>query len=150
MRIYFDVCCLCRPFDDQRQERIRLESEAVRMIVEWCIQGRHVWICSDIVAEEIRRNPDAEKRGALLKLLENAGEIVTINDTAVSAGQGYHQMSVRGLDALHLAVAEQAACDVFLTTDDKLRRKAANLKLSSSIRVRGPIEWLVEETAHDN
>jgi len=28
MRIYFDNCCYNRPFDDQRQLRIRLESEA--------------------------------------------------------------------------------------------------------------------------
>jgi hypothetical protein len=29
MRIYVDMCCLKRPFDDQSQPRIRLESEAV-------------------------------------------------------------------------------------------------------------------------
>jgi hypothetical protein len=29
LRIYLDACCLNRPFDDQTQERIRLESEAV-------------------------------------------------------------------------------------------------------------------------
>src|SRR5689334_12036522 len=29
MRVYLDMCCLKRPFDDQSQPRIRLESEAV-------------------------------------------------------------------------------------------------------------------------
>jgi hypothetical protein len=29
MRIYLDMCCLKRPFDDQSQPRIRLETEAV-------------------------------------------------------------------------------------------------------------------------
>jgi hypothetical protein len=28
MRIYLDMCCLKRPFDDQSQPRIRLETEA--------------------------------------------------------------------------------------------------------------------------
>ena len=28
-KIYFDVCCLNRPFDDQSQARIRLEAEDV-------------------------------------------------------------------------------------------------------------------------
>jgi len=28
MRVYLDICCLKRPFDDQSQERVRLESEA--------------------------------------------------------------------------------------------------------------------------
>lgn len=29
MVIYLDVCCLKRPFDDQAQPRIRIETEAV-------------------------------------------------------------------------------------------------------------------------
>ena len=29
MKIYLDVCCLCRPFDNHRDTRIRLETEAV-------------------------------------------------------------------------------------------------------------------------
>jgi hypothetical protein len=33
MKIYLDVCCLNRPFDDQGQERIRLEAEAVLLII---------------------------------------------------------------------------------------------------------------------
>ncbi|MGQ0592841.1 MAG: PIN domain-containing protein, partial [Gammaproteobacteria bacterium] len=26
-RIYLDACCLNRPFDDQQQDRVRLEAE---------------------------------------------------------------------------------------------------------------------------
>lgn len=33
MKIYLDVCCLNRPFDDQAQTRIRLESEAILLII---------------------------------------------------------------------------------------------------------------------
>jgi hypothetical protein len=29
MLVYLDICCLKRPFDDQSQSRIHLESEAV-------------------------------------------------------------------------------------------------------------------------
>ncbi|WP_420642969.1 hypothetical protein [Candidatus Leptofilum sp.] len=29
MKIYLDVCCLNRPFDDQTQDRMRLETEAI-------------------------------------------------------------------------------------------------------------------------
>ncbi|XCN74374.1 MAG: hypothetical protein Q3M24_06415 [Candidatus Electrothrix aestuarii] len=34
MKIYLDACCFNRPFDDQRQNRIRLESEAIILIME--------------------------------------------------------------------------------------------------------------------
>ncbi|UKO99081.1 hypothetical protein [Nostoc sp. UHCC 0870] len=37
--IYLDVCCLNRPFDDQTQERILLETEAVRIILAHCQIG---------------------------------------------------------------------------------------------------------------
>jgi hypothetical protein len=30
--VYLDVCSLCRPFDDQKYSRIRLETEAVNLI----------------------------------------------------------------------------------------------------------------------
>ena len=33
MRVYLDMCCLKRPFDDQSQPRIHLESEAVLAIL---------------------------------------------------------------------------------------------------------------------
>lgn len=44
MRIYLDVCCINRPFDDQTEERIRMESEAVlailtRSLSEWTLIG---------------------------------------------------------------------------------------------------------------
>jgi hypothetical protein len=33
MRIYLDMCCLKRPFDDQSQPRIRLETETVMALL---------------------------------------------------------------------------------------------------------------------
>lgn len=34
MKIYLNVCCLNRPFDDQTQTRIHLEAEAVLSIIQ--------------------------------------------------------------------------------------------------------------------
>ena len=36
MKICLDICCLCRPFDDQRNRKIRLEAEYVLAILERC------------------------------------------------------------------------------------------------------------------
>ncbi|HPZ08922.1 MAG TPA: hypothetical protein PL110_12455 [Candidatus Eremiobacteraeota bacterium] len=33
MKIYLDTCCLNRPFDDQTQDRNRLEAEAIMIIL---------------------------------------------------------------------------------------------------------------------
>ncbi|WP_256875183.1 hypothetical protein [Nostoc sp. C052] len=45
--IYLDVCCLNRPFDDQTQERIRLEAEAVLLILANCQTGEWQMLVSD-------------------------------------------------------------------------------------------------------
>jgi hypothetical protein len=39
MKIYLDVSCLNRPFDDQGQARVRLEAEAVTVILAKCDLG---------------------------------------------------------------------------------------------------------------
>ena len=61
-QIYLDVCCLNRPFDDQNQQRIRLESEAVIMIINRCILDEWELITSNALEAEIDRTPDRDAR----------------------------------------------------------------------------------------
>ena len=42
MRRYLDLCCLKRPFDDQSQPRVRLESEAMLALLGQRPQGLHL------------------------------------------------------------------------------------------------------------
>ena len=60
-RIYLDVCCLQRPFDDQRQVRVHLEAEAVKLILAQVEAGELIWIGSEVVEYEIAQNPDPER-----------------------------------------------------------------------------------------
>ncbi len=57
IKVYLDVCCLNRPFDDQTQDRIRMESEAVLMILNRCLSD---WILvgSEVIDYELSRIPD--------------------------------------------------------------------------------------------
>jgi hypothetical protein len=66
-QVYLDVCCLNRPFDDQRQDRIRLEAEAVLLILEHCEAGEWQWISSVVVEEEINNTPDRERRHRVIR-----------------------------------------------------------------------------------
>ena len=52
MRIYLDVCCLNRPFDDQTQDRIHLESEAIILILKRIRSGNWEWVSSEAVSFE--------------------------------------------------------------------------------------------------
>ena len=67
-RVYLDVCCLNRPFDDQEQEHIHLESEAVRFILRHIRLGKVFWVGSSVLDLEINRTPDIEKRDSVFAL----------------------------------------------------------------------------------
>ena len=55
---------------------------------------------------------------------------------------GIDRLAWSAVDAAHVACAEAAACDRFLTCDDEVVRKAARLSLR--LRVLNPLTYLQE------
>src|SRR5262245_48321747 len=143
-RIYLDVCCLNRPFDDQRQDRIRLESEAVLLILGHCEAGTWQWITSGVVEEEVNNTPSDERRHRVRSMLSGAHSTVALTETTAMRAQELKGMGFRTYDALHLACAEQATVDIFLTTDDSVVRIAASHAEEVHVRVANPLTWLME------
>ena len=47
-KLYFDVCTLCRPFDDQNKMRIHLETDAFYLILQNIINGKFEMIVSPV------------------------------------------------------------------------------------------------------
>ena len=64
-KIYLDTCALNRPFDDQAQARVRLETEAVEHLLKAVTDGRLEWIVSDVILFEVGRCPDEARRERL-------------------------------------------------------------------------------------
>ena len=48
VRVYLDNCCFNRPFDDQRQVRIRLEAEA-KLYIQEQIRGSTLELAGSLV-----------------------------------------------------------------------------------------------------
>lgn len=55
--IYLDACCLNRPFDDQTQDRIRLETEAIVLIIKRLQTQEWLWLGSEVLNFEIEQTP---------------------------------------------------------------------------------------------
>ncbi|MBU0640767.1 MAG: PIN domain-containing protein [Planctomycetes bacterium] len=144
MRVCLDVCCLNRPFDDQSQERIRLESEAVKLVFDLVAKGLHAWISSEAVEFEISRHPDDQQRLSLQVLISLANERLIVDSQAATRAAQLESAGIPAMDAVHLAVAEQHGCDVFLTTDDTLMRRVARLGKKLQLRVANPVQWIAE------
>ncbi len=65
IRIYLDNCCFNRPFDDQAQIRIRIESEAKLKIQNDIIEEKFELVWSYILEAENSANPFEERMGAI-------------------------------------------------------------------------------------
>jgi predicted nucleic acid-binding protein len=113
MKIYLDACCLNRPFDDQRQLRVRLESEAIAIVLDKCQGGEWEWLGSEALLYELRQNPDAESRQRTLALARMAHERAALTEETLQRAETLQGAGFDAYDAVHLACAEAGGADVF-------------------------------------
>ena len=144
MRIYLDVCCLNRPFDDQSHMRIHLESEAILAIIRQVEFGAWTWISSDAVAYEIYKTPNEERQERLWLLEQKANERIELTECIFQQAATIQKLGFTEYDALHLAFAITAQVDVLLSTDDKLIKKAIKHQATLKLKVANPLAWLQE------
>lgn len=123
MRIYMDNCCFNRPFDDQSQARIRLETEAKLRIQERIAGGEIELVWSYILDYENAANPFDERRAAISSWRRRAAVDVSETPAVLEYAKSLVTLGLRSKDALHVACAVEAACDYFLTTDDIVLKK---------------------------
>ncbi|MDZ7792173.1 MAG: PIN domain-containing protein [Spirochaetia bacterium] len=143
-RVYLDVCCLNRPFDDQEQERIHLESEAVRYILKHIRLGDVIWIGSSVLDLEINRTTDIEKRDSVIAFMAELSEKIFATEKEIERARVLESLGFKAMDALHLVCAEKAKVDAFLTVDDKLMKKSKANVDKLRVRVENPVTWLQE------
>ena len=143
MIIYLDNCCYNRPFDDQTQERIHLESEVILAVLKMGQMKQAVIAGSDILELEMRRMQDENKKRKVLDLYRVAGMHIPYTEKIKKRSVEIMSVSkIRTFDSLHIASAEEANADIFLTTDDKLEKMAEKLKLGT--RVVNPLRFAWE------
>jgi len=142
MRIYMDACCLNRPFDDQTQDKIRIESDAVLAILSRCSSGKWNLLSSEVLDIEIDKTPDEWKKGCVRNLYALAEEHIILNEEIVRRAKELQRFGVKSFDSLHVAVAEYAKADVFLTTDKGLLSIIQREKIE--LMPSNPVYWFIE------
>lgn len=141
--LYLDVCALCRPFDDQNQLRIRLETDTMFLILRRIEIGLYRAVVSPVHYNEIRAINETSERlemENLLDRLDNSCECDLIQ--ARHRTESLIDMGFGIADAAHLAFAEQLA-EVFITCDDKLLKRCAQTTLR--IIAVNPLEFIAKE-----
>lgn len=147
LSIYFDVCCLNRPFDDQSQERIRLEAVAVDEILRLVELNEWVSVSSEAVQDEIDGDPSLSRRARVQEHADLARHFVVVEIEQLARAAELQNLGFGPFDALHIACAERAAVDVLLTTDDRMLRLALRVKEKLKVKVTNPITWLLDNPA---
>jgi predicted nucleic acid-binding protein len=148
MKLYLDVCSLNRPFDDQSQTRVRLEAEAVLSILELAQSDEIEILGSDIIDDELSQMPDSERREKVELLLALASSQLALTLAIEQRATELQKWNIAQLDALHLAAAESARADYFLTTDDDLLRRAK--RAGVKVKVENPAKWLIQQATDEN
>ncbi|MCU0532309.1 MAG: PIN domain-containing protein [Hydrococcus sp. Prado102] len=144
IKLYLDVCCLNRPFDDWTQPRIRLEAEAVLAIIDRCQAGEWLMVVSTALESEIAQTPESTKRQQVMDLLAVAKIDMRVTEEHIRRAKDLQSFGYKPFDALHIACAEAARVDAFLTTDDRLLRKATTQSERLRVRVANPVVWIME------
>jgi predicted nucleic acid-binding protein len=138
--VYLDICCFKRPFDDATLERVRREAEAVAAVLDAVSAGRLLLVRSPAHDMENERNPREDRRLATLLWLGAATLRVPPSAEAAARAGALAVLGFAPIDALHLAFAEQATAKWFLTTDDRLLKRARTLPEHLRVHVLRPDE----------
>jgi predicted nucleic acid-binding protein len=117
VKVYLDVCCLCRPFDDQLIPRIRYESEAVIAILNRCSRDWEL-IWSSAITYEIAKIIDHNRKHYVSTFAAKTTTNILVDIAIKERAAKLMNLGVKALDALHIACAERAGATVLITTDD--------------------------------
>ena len=140
--IYMDCCCLNRSTDDQTQDKIRIETDAIIGILFKCFYGSWKLIGSDVVEYEIMKTPDLNKQNKALNLYSVKKEKIELTGAIEERAIEVQKYGLKPFDSLHFASAEYRKVDVLLTVDKDFVKYSK--KINSILRVENPINWFME------
>ena len=110
MRIYMDVCCLSRPFDDLTQSRVYLEAEAVLSIISRCENGEWTLLSSGTIDFEIAQITSLEIQEQIYTLYASANEHTSITDEVIVRAKEFQASNIKYFDSLHNGTSRESKC----------------------------------------
>jgi predicted nucleic acid-binding protein len=121
-KIYLDNCTYNRPFDDQSQLRVSLETQA-KLYIQSLIKNNKIdLVYSYVCFYENYINPFENKRLSISDFSKYAKYSVIESHGILIKANEIKQKKIKPLDALHLSCAINAKADYFITVDDGILR----------------------------
>ena len=135
--IYLDTCTYNRPFDDQTQLRISLETQA-KLFIQTLIKNNKLdLIYSYVCFYENYINPFENKKLSIFEFSQNAKHTIIENGNILLKANEIAKNGIKPIDALHLSCAIDARTNYFITVDDGILRYNTN-----EIKIFDPIMFI--------
>jgi len=139
LKIYLDNCCFNRPYDDQSQLSVYLETQA-KLEIQEKIKNRNIeLVWSTILDFENSANSDEAVKIEIESWRKLAAVIIHQNNEIIAAANNLKSFGLKSKDSLHISCAIAANCDYFVTVDKGILKKAS---LVDGIFLKSPIEMI--------
>ncbi len=147
-KIYLDMNIYNRPYDDQSQVRIKLETIAVFEVLNAMKSGQAHVVWAFILDYKNNINPYDDIRLEIEQIAHFAAETIDADESIRHVAKTYEPKGVKPRDALHIACAEVSGAAYFVTCDDKLLNKQNILPIS--VKLMNPIDFILHVEETDN
>jgi predicted nucleic acid-binding protein len=139
-RLYLDMNIYNRPFDDQFQVRIRLETMAINVVLKMIKGKKFALIWSFMLEYENSLNPYEDVKMEIDMVSALSLEYVGIVKDILKEAKKFESKGVSARDAIHIACAIKGKADYFLTCDDRLIKRTGIVK--DGITIMNPIDFI--------
>lgn len=137
LRIYLDNCCFNRPYDDQTQVRIWLETQAKLHVQSLVYEHNMELVWSFILKYENSRNIFDNRKKAIAQWENLSSSFVEKSEEVRSIAKEIMATGIKAADAAHVACAIVGNCNFFITVDKRLLKYQ-----DERIIVCNPIEFI--------
>jgi predicted nucleic acid-binding protein len=131
VKIYLDTSVYNRPFDDQTQPRIWMETLALALVLQLVEAGEATLVNSSVLEFENSRNPISLRQDWMTRCLGQSTAYQLVDESIRGRAESLEKHGLKAIDALHVACAESAGADYFLTCDDRLLKKQKYISVPS-------------------
>ena len=143
IKVYLDNCAYNRPYDDQSQAKIELETQA-KLKIQRMIKEQQIELASSYMSlYECGENPDTNKAELITSFINQYSSVHVSLKNQVAIEEKAKEIMETGIkfkDACHITCAIMAKADYLISTDIRmLKYKTDEIKLIN------PIEFFTNE-----
>jgi len=136
-RIYLDNCCFNRPYDDQTQLKVYLETQAKLHVQSLVYNNKIELVWSFILKFENSRNIFNGKKKTIAQWETLCSFFIEKSEKIRVTAKEIMITGVKEIDAIHIACAIDGNCDYFITVDKRLLKYK-----DERIVICNPIEFI--------